>query len=81
MSWENRTPNARTDRVDTGSVTDDKWLTRPEVAARFRVPVGTVADWASKGTGPPYAKFGKHTRYRLSDVIGWENEQMSTHTA
>jgi hypothetical protein len=55
---------------------------RAEVAQRLRVPVGTLADWASKGnktgkrTGPPYAKFGKHARYRLSDVIAWEQQQL-----
>jgi excisionase family DNA binding protein len=53
----------------------ETWLTRTEVAQRLRLPVGTLADWASKGTGPPYARFGKHTRYRLSDVIAWENGQ------
>ena len=32
----------------------------------------TPAQWASKGTGPRYAKFGRHVRYHLSDVIDWE---------
>lgn len=54
---------------------EDRWLTRVEVAERLQVPPGTVADWACHGTGPRYAKFGKHTRYRLSDVIAWENAQ------
>jgi hypothetical protein len=39
------------------------------------VSVKTAAEWASKGTGPRYAKFGKHVRYRLSDVIDWEGRQ------
>jgi excisionase family DNA binding protein len=55
----------------------DRWLTRREVAERLQLPVGTLADWASKGTGPRYARFGKHTRYRLADVIAWESEQMA----
>lgn len=46
------------------------------MAERFRVPVGTVADWASRGTGPKYGRFGKHARYRLADVINWETEQV-----
>jgi predicted DNA-binding transcriptional regulator AlpA len=57
--------------------TEDRWLTRVEVADRLQLPVGTLADWASKGTGPRYARFGKHTRYRLADVTAWENEQMA----
>lgn len=64
-----------------GWVTDqEQWLTRTEVAERYQVPVGTVADWASKGTGPKYGLFGKHARYRLSDVIAWETEQVQ-HTS
>jgi hypothetical protein len=39
------------------------------------VPVKTAAEWASKRTGPPYAKFGKYARYRLSDVIAWEHKR------
>ena len=57
-------------------IDQEPWLTRKEVADRLRVPPGTVADWASKGTGPPYGIFGKHARYRLSDVIAWEAEHM-----
>ena len=55
----------------------DRWLSRAELAARLGVPVKTLAEWASKGTGPRYAKFGKHVRYRLSDVIAWENDQFA----
>lgn len=51
------------------------WLTRPEVADRLRVPEKTLAQWASQRKGPPYARFGRHCRYRLSDVIDWENQQ------
>lgn len=32
--------------------TDDKWITRQELADRYGVPVKTPAEWASKGTGP-----------------------------
>jgi excisionase family DNA binding protein len=53
----------------------DEWLTRQEVAARVKVPTATLAQWASQGRGPKYAKFGRHVRYRLSNVIAWENEQ------
>ena len=51
----------------------DRWLSRQELADRYGVPVKTPAERASKGTGPRYAKFGKHVRYRLSDVIDWES--------
>jgi predicted DNA-binding transcriptional regulator AlpA len=56
-------------------ITEDLWLTRAEVADRYKLPLKTIAEWASKGTGPRYARIGKHVRYRLSDVIDWENHQ------
>lgn len=55
----------------------NRWLSRQELADRYGVPVKTPAEWASKGTGPRYAKFGRHVRYRLSDVIDWENRQFA----
>jgi len=55
---------------------DDRWLTRKELAARLGVPEKTPAQWATKGTGPRYARFGRHIRYRLSDVMAWEQKQL-----
>jgi len=52
-------------------------ISRQELADRYGLPVKTPAEWASKGTGPPYAKFGRHVRYRLSDVIAWEAKQLA----
>lgn len=55
---------------------EDVWLTRYEVAARQKIPVKTLAQWASQHRGPAFRKFGGHCRYRLSDVIAWENAQV-----
>ncbi|MDW5612087.1 helix-turn-helix domain-containing protein [Mycolicibacterium sp. D5.8-2] len=57
------------------SISEDYWLTRPEVGERLKVPEKTLAQWASQGKGPKYHRFGRHTRYRLSDCIDWENAQ------
>ncbi|GAB1813792.1 helix-turn-helix transcriptional regulator [Mycobacterium sp. MUNTM1] len=54
------------------------WLSRKDLAERLGVPYKTPAEWATKGTGPKYARFGRHARYRLSDVIAWENQQFAT---
>lgn len=54
----------------------DRWISRQELAQRYGVPVKTPAEWASKGTGPRYAKFGRHVRYRLGDVIDWEQRRL-----
>lgn len=53
----------------------DTWLTRPELSDRIKVPLTTLNQWGSQGKGPRYARFGRHVRYRLSDVIAWENAQ------
>jgi predicted DNA-binding transcriptional regulator AlpA len=55
----------------------DRWISRRELAERYGVPVKTPAEWASKGTGPCYAKFGRYVRYRLGDVIDWEQERLA----
>jgi hypothetical protein len=54
---------------------EDTWITRPDLAARWKMPIATLNQWGSQGRGPKYAKFGKHCRYKLSDVIAWENAQ------
>jgi hypothetical protein len=59
------------------TTTGDRWLSRRELAERYGFPVKTPAEWAWKGTGPRYAKFGRHVRYRLSDVIDWEERHFS----
>jgi predicted DNA-binding transcriptional regulator AlpA len=55
----------------------DRWISRQELAERYGVPVKTPAEWATKGTGPRYAKFGRHVRYRLGDVIDWEQRRLA----
>jgi len=53
-----------------------RWLSRRELAERLGLPIKTLAQWASKGTGPPYARMGRHVRYRISDVIDWETARV-----
>ena len=57
--------------------TEDHWISRQELAERYGLPVKTPAEWASKGTGPRYARFGRHVRYSLSDVVDWERKQFA----
>lgn len=52
---------------------DDKHLTPEDLAEREGVPVQTVCGWNSKAAGPRFMKIGRHVRYRLADVIEWEN--------
>ena len=58
--------------------TAEVWLTRPQLAERLQISVKTLAQWATKGTGPRYARpGGGNARYRLSDVEAWEEAQFS----
>ncbi|WP_029923958.1 helix-turn-helix transcriptional regulator [Nocardia otitidiscaviarum] len=53
------------------------WLTRHELAARTKLSPKTLANWAAATPpkGPRFTRFGNRVRYRLDDVVAWENEQ------
>lgn len=57
-------------RVDDGPP-----LSVQELAARYGVEVQTVYAWNHKGTGPRYFRVGRLPRYRMSDVLAWENDR------
>jgi excisionase family DNA binding protein len=48
-------------------------LATPEQVAEYLndIPVKTLAEWRSKGTGPRYSKVGRHVRYDWADVREW----------
>ena len=52
-------------------------LTPEDIAEREGVPLATVYQWASRGGGPPGFRVGRHRRYRLADVIAWEEQQIA----
>ena len=52
-------------------------LTPTDIAERYEIPKQTVAVWRSKGLGPRYFKAGRHVRYRLADVLAWEESSLS----
>ncbi|WP_223273454.1 helix-turn-helix domain-containing protein [Nocardia cerradoensis] len=54
------------------------WLTTEEVSKRLNIPQKTLANWASLGKGPRFARMGRHRRYRLSDLINWEEKQVES---
>lgn len=56
---------------------EDYWLSRDEVAGRLKLPSKTLAQWASQGKGPRFARMGRFARYRLVDVMAWESEQFT----
>jgi len=54
----------------------DCWLSTEEVSRRLKIPEKTLANWASLGKGPRYARMGRYRRYRFSDLIIWEEAQL-----
>lgn len=55
------------------STPGDKHLSPSELAEREGVPVTTVYQWNRLGTGPRFMRIGRHSRYKLADVVEWEN--------
>lgn len=53
-------------------------LTPAQLAARLGCSPATLARWRCEGTGPVFIKPGgtakqAHVRYRLADVLRWED--------
>ncbi|MCX4908064.1 AlpA family transcriptional regulator [Streptomyces sp. NBC_00878] len=52
-----------------------KLATPQEIAEYCDVPLGTVYQWSSRGSGPKFIKVGRHLRARWSDVEQWLDAQ------
>lgn len=46
-------------------------MTPAELADYLDVPLSTVYEWNSTGTGPRRLRFGKRVRYRVDDIAAW----------
>ena len=53
----------------------DFLLTRLEVQDRFGIPKRYLEVAVSRGEGPPFVRFGRTVRYRVSDLMAWINER------
>lgn len=50
--------------------------TPADVSEKYKIPEGTLAQWRSRGYGPPYARIGKHVRYDPVATEAWFAEQV-----
>ncbi|MDH6678423.1 hypothetical protein M2284_002626 [Rhodococcus sp. LBL1] len=60
---------------------EDRWMSRKELAGRLNLHPQTLSNWAVQGKGPRHARIGRSARYKLSDVIAWEEAQMVDNAA
>jgi predicted DNA-binding transcriptional regulator AlpA len=55
----------------------ERYLSVDDLAERYGVAVQTVYQWNHRGTGPRFVKVGRLPRYRLTDIIAWEDSRAS----
>jgi predicted DNA-binding transcriptional regulator AlpA len=58
----------------------DQYLTVKELAHREQVAIQTVYGWNYRKSGPRYTRIGLKgggVRYRLADVVAWEETQLT----
>lgn len=51
------------------------FLSVNELAERYGLTRSTIYAWMQKGTGPTSLRIGRHVRFRLTDVLSWEEAQ------
>lgn len=59
----------------------DALLTAVQVAELLHLAVGTLANWRTRGGGPPYARIGGRALYRRGDVEDWIDLQTRASTS
>lgn len=52
-----------------------EWIGIDQLAEEIGVPIRTIYTWRTTGKGPRGATFGRHVRFRRSDVNAWIEEQ------
>jgi excisionase family DNA binding protein len=57
--------------VDATATTGGEWIGIEQLAKELGVPVRTIYQWRSRGSGPRGATFGRHVRFRRSEIEKW----------
>jgi predicted site-specific integrase-resolvase len=55
--------------------------TQTQIAERWQVSEGTLERWRSEGIGPIFLKLQGQVRYRLSDVVAFEEASLRRSTS
>ena len=66
------------DRSAASHLTDGEWISSASAARRIGLQANTLAEWRCERrvNQPPFAKFGKLVRYRISDLDAWAARQI-----
>ncbi len=62
-------------------VPQDRLLDTPTAAEYLGMPADTLVYWRAMGTGPSFAKLGKHVRYRKADLDDYVDSQTIVYRA
>lgn len=54
----------------------ERHLSPQDLADRVGVPLQTIYGWRVYHKGPRAMRIGKYVRYRLADVLAWEESQL-----
>jgi predicted DNA-binding transcriptional regulator AlpA len=52
-----------------------------DVSDRLHLSMKTLRNWRVRGEGPKFFKIGRLVRYRLSDVLAWEEASLRSSTS
>jgi hypothetical protein len=53
-------------------MSDDKFLTGPELASRWKLSHQTLANWRHAGKGPPFIRVGSRVLYPVEGITSFE---------
>lgn len=56
---------------------DDYTITDKELAERWNLHLKTIQKWRRRGKGPKFIKLGIAVRYRISDIVKYEEEKLN----
>jgi hypothetical protein len=64
--------------VQEWSMSETKYLTPEEVAARYRgeISTGTLRNWRSMRIGPSFVKVGKGVLYPVGELDAWDRKNV-----
>jgi excisionase family DNA binding protein len=63
-------PTIRIGRFDRRMLVPET-LTPDQAGEYLQIPTETLRRWRGLGTGPKFAKVGRHVRYREAELIRW----------